>query len=473
MVTNNPIDSLIATIRVTDLFGLYTYELPRAGSLSNAAIFYGDNGVGKSTILRLAFHLLSFAGDRGHRSALWNIEFKECEVQLTSGITLQAARLPEGDPPPLALSISRANETIAQWIFLPKKDRKVEDTSAGSMEWVTVTLHDGTEAMVLRPPKRPKDKVGKSSAIPFGETAYLAAVKEHAPTVFLLNAERRLDSDSIADPDDEIELRRVMHYEDPKRLVEVVRRSREIALSQALRAASAWIQKKAVIGTNQGSMNVHGVYANILSHIVTSKKNQPIPAGDDQTVELDKRLGTVAARSADLAQYELAAPMSVAKFSEALKAKQAEKRRLAATLLRPYLESLEGRLQALQPIYELVDQFVSTINEFLQDKSLSFGLSQGFEIRNPRGVRLQPAQLSSGEQQLLLLFCYVLKARDQASIFMIDEPEISLNIKWQRRIIQALLDITVGTQIQFVFASHSMELLAQHRSRVVALENLR
>ena len=110
-------------------------------------------------------------------------------------------------------------------------------------------------------------------------------------------------------------------------------------------------------------------------------------------------------------------------------------------------------------------------NGLLRDKTISFKLSQGFSLQNRLGVPLAPAQLSSGEQQLLLLFCYVLTARDNPTIFMIDEPEISLNIKWQRQLVKFLLDITEGASIQFVFASHSMELLAQHRSRVVKLEN--
>jgi len=90
-------------------------------------------------------------------------------------------------------------------------------------------------------------------------------------------------------------------------------------------------------------------------------------------------------------------------------------------------------------------------------------------IANKLNKALEPANLSSGEQQLLLLFCYVLIARDQPSVFMIDEPEISLNVKWQRQLVQSLLDITAYSKIQFIFASHSVELLSQHRGRVVQL----
>ncbi|MGL4709466.1 MAG: AAA family ATPase [Aeromonas veronii] len=98
---------------------------------------------------------------------------------------------------------------------------------------------------------------------------------------------------------------------------------------------------------------------------------------------------------------------------------------------------------------------------------MSFTLGSGFVIKNRLDAILEPSKLSSGEQQLLLLFCYVLTARDNPSVFMIDEPEISLNVKWQRQLIQSLLDITEKSQIQFIFASHSIELFAQHRRRVV------
>jgi energy-coupling factor transporter ATP-binding protein EcfA2 len=112
------------------------------------------------------------------------------------------------------------------------------------------------------------------------------------------------------------------------------------------------------------------------------------------------------------------------------------------------------------------------MNGFLNDKSISFKLSQGFSITNALGQTLTTSQLSSGEQQLFLLFCYVMIRRDKPSVFMIDEPEISLNVKWQRKLVQSLLDLTSGSPIQFLFASHSIELLAQHEARVVRMENI-
>jgi ABC-type transport system involved in cytochrome c biogenesis ATPase subunit len=69
--TDSPInEKLIESITVTGLFGLYSYHIPSSSALGNAAINYGDNGMGKSTILRLVFHLLSPENSRGHRNFL-------------------------------------------------------------------------------------------------------------------------------------------------------------------------------------------------------------------------------------------------------------------------------------------------------------------------------------------------------------------------------------------------------------------
>ena len=61
-------------------------------------------------------------------------------------------------------------------------------------------------------------------------------------------------------------------------------------------------------------------------------------------------------------------------------------------------------------------------------------------------------------------------SRDMPSIFIIDEPELSLNIKWQRKLVHALNALVQGKSNQFLFATHSMEIIPQHRRAVVQSE---
>jgi AAA15 family ATPase/GTPase len=49
----------ISAVVIKKLFGLYDYTLPGDNIFANIAVLYGENGVGKSTILRMVFHLLS------------------------------------------------------------------------------------------------------------------------------------------------------------------------------------------------------------------------------------------------------------------------------------------------------------------------------------------------------------------------------------------------------------------------------
>jgi energy-coupling factor transporter ATP-binding protein EcfA2 len=396
---------LISTIRIEKLFGLYTYVIPEAGELSNAAILYGDNGVGKSTLLRLAFHLLSAANDRGHRTALYRTEFQHLEVKLSSGVKL-SARFIEPEPAKLLLlEIGLGEKRVAVWDYRPRDESRFLD------EEIVYIEEDERGQQIIRRRKiggRKKDYEG----VPRGEKAYLEALKLHVPSLFILNADRRLDSDSVADPSDEVELRRTMQYGEPKRINELVARSREIALSQALSSAARWISRKAVQGTNRGSMNVHSVYGDVLKRLV-SKSNRASVAAQTSRVsisELISQLSAIDTKSEEHARYELATHLSTNEFRRTLGGRATKKTELAAELIQPYVKSVEGRLAAVEPIYQLIDRFVKIVNGLLTDKSIDFKLSQGFKMQNKLGVPLKPAQLSSGEQQLLLLFCYVLIA---------------------------------------------------------------
>lgn len=452
---------LISSIRVEKLFGLYTYDIPDTGELSTAAILYGDNGVGKSTLLRIVFHLLSAADNRGHRTALYNSQFEKLVVVLSTGVKLTAHFTDEEGAKVLVLEVVEDNRTIAAWDYRPRDTGRFMESGD-----FIVDIDEHGRHLVRR--RQSSGRKRDSANIPRGEQPYIDALKSRVPTLFILNADRRLDSDSVPDPSDEVELRRIMQYGEPKRINELVGRSREIALSQALSNAARWISRKAVLGTNKGSMNVHSVYGDVLRHILSpTSRNET--AQQISISDLLKQLANIDSKTSEHARYELATHLPTNDFRKALGGRSTKKSELAAELLKPYIKSVEGRLEAVEPIYKLIDRFVTIVNSLLRDKVITFRLSHGFNIQNRLGVALTPAQLSSGEQQLLLLFCNVLTARDAPTVFMIDEPEISLNIKWQRQLVQSLLEITSEANIQFIFASHSMELLAQHRSRVVKL----
>lgn len=460
----------IESIRVERLFGHFDYKVPVDGILKNPSILYGDNGVGKSTLLTLVFHLLSSAGDRGHRTAIYDTPFLSLSVKLKNGYTLKAEREKDVVSPLVIFSIYDGTSLHAEWRYR-KGHRQTEyyvdeDVSDIVLEQL---LNERAISNKIADEIRSKRKKTPDDGVKRGEEEYLKALSACCPTIFFVSAERRLDSDAVSDPTEELELREILHERRGRRVGDLVKRSRQIALKQALLKASRWVQQRALKSATQGSMNVHSVYEQILEKLAINYDNEDTSLLSSNIDGIVDKLNIIERDSASYSQYEITGAINVNRFRNALTYGPDQGRVISANLIDPYVRSVLSRLEAIDPIYRKLDEFIRQINKFLTRKSLTFSMSKGFLIKDAVGNDLEAAQLSSGEQQLLLMFCYALTAQDQPSVFIIDEPEISLNIKWQRQLLEALNQVTQGTETQFIFASHSLELIAQHRESVVKI----
>jgi len=179
-----------------------------------------------------------------------------------------------------------------------------------------------------------------------------------------------------------------------------------------------------------------------------------------------------ASRSTSFARFGLSSELPADDLLVALQTQGAmQQTYLLDQILRPFIDGVKVRLDALQTLHDKISTFVDTINTFFQGKTISFQLRTGFVVTSESGDILIPSVLSSGEKQLLLLLCNILAAGGEASIFIIDEPELSLNVKWQRKLVSALLDCTRDTHTQFVLSTHSLELLTQHQANVLKLNS--
>ena len=69
------------------------------------------------------------------------------------------------------------------------------------------------------------------------------------------------------------------------------------------------------------------------------------------------------------------------------------------------------------------------------------------------GETLMPYQLSSGEKQILAILLTVLVEDNQSYVLFMDEPEVSLHIEWQKRLIDLCLELNPNVQI--ILTTHS------------------
>lgn len=76
--------------------------------------------------------------------------------------------------------------------------------------------------------------------------------------------------------------------------------------------------------------------------------------------------------------------------------------------------------------------------------------------------------MSSGEQQILILFSYLAFNSEDGKLFIIDEPELSLHVKWQEDFLQYLDQITPKTT-QVIVATHSPILVSKKKDNTLLL----
>lgn len=101
-----------------------------------------------------------------------------------------------------------------------------------------------------------------------------------------------------------------------------------------------------------------------------------------------------------------------------------------------------GRVQ----FQDMVDELFSETGKKIVRSSNEIQLEQFGEI-------LSPYKLSSGEKQMLVILLTVLVEDRQPYVLFMDEPEISLHVEWQQKLITLIRQLNPNVQI--ILTTHS------------------
>lgn len=116
-------------------------------------------------------------------------------------------------------------------------------------------------------------------------------------------------------------------------------------------------------------------------------------------------------------------------------------------------ELQKGNLQAAQEFSAAKTKFQDIIDDLFKDTGKKIVRTEN-EIRFSQiGETLVPYQLSSGEKQMLVILLTVLVENNLPYVLFMDEPEVSLHIEWQQRLIETILDLNPNVQI--ILTTHS------------------
>jgi energy-coupling factor transporter ATP-binding protein EcfA2 len=428
------VTATIIDIEIVELFGTYSYSLPGDGSARNdldLIVLYGDNGSGKSTILKLLFHLLNPEPYNGHRSFVGSIPFRQISIRLSSNCVVKASR---NDPYDL--------DTYVMSICDPSME--------SPMEWVWI-----------------KDSKSKRESDYFTLCKYLS---DQGINLHFLQDSRRTEKIEKHALRRHVQISEEMHlYRD----VEIDPLNPNTLVQSAVEDTMQWFQREVLAGTNEGQSSVNAVYSRLIETLISTH----VESGSDSeadTMALQtavQKLENLEILNKEFSIYGLIADLDTSVIRRHLGNVPPEKARLLNTVLDPYIEGHMARLNALTEVQSIINTFVGLLTEFYKGKQVKVIVGGPFIILSDQGRPIPVEFLSSGEKHLLLLFCNAILARAHGTILIIDEPEISLNIKWQRRLVQALKSCMKGVRCQLIVATHSFEILAGNDQYVRQLIN--
>lgn len=151
-----------------------------------------------------------------------------------------------------------------------------------------------------------------------------------------------------------------------------------------------------------------------------------------------------------------------------------------APVIKVYAEQTLEKFAALGELKTKLKAFSEFLNSHYRGKFVLVSPKTGFLIAvietDERGEPdvgdlLRPSDLSSGEQQMLVLAYEVVFRTDPKTLILIDEPELSLHVLWQSTLIDDLARMGEIGELSFILATHSPTLIGDREELRFSLES--
>lgn len=143
--------------------------------------------------------------------------------------------------------------------------------------------------------------------------------------------------------------------------------------------------------------------------------------------------------------------------------------------LRPYLHVMAGTVASVKIANEKearlshpFENYRNAIHSFLEDSHKELQFDGGrVSVRLPSGRVSDIRCLSSGERQIFVLLTNLVfnPEMNTETVLLIDEPELSLHLKWQKQFVDSIK--LVSPETQMILATHSPEIIFNRNNKLI------
>lgn len=133
------------------------------------------------------------------------------------------------------------------------------------------------------------------------------------------------------------------------------------------------------------------------------------------------------------------------------------------------VEIIDEHKSKVDKLFKPINDFLDTVNQFYIDsnKKMEVDTVGQLLVSRPDGSKCTIEGLSSGERQLLVIFAHSFFNRHshKKTVFIIDEPELSLHLGWQEKFAETIFSISPNSQ--YILATHSPEIVGENKHKAV------
>jgi len=428
----------IRSIKIEKLFEIFDYDASFNNN-ENVLIIAGANGFGKTTILNIISNLFN-------RKFLFfqKLVFEKITINLDDNISIVISKKVENNEPIVKFTFAQNDETIETINYSSKVEKNIERIIERSLpvskmdfdRWIDhrSEMSLTTDDLINKYADQLPDKIIKK----------VLKIKQEK-TILIL--------DSIK-----------VH------LIREQRLFRKVLTAE--RDYSGFKEKPIMMETIQS-------YANELRELIAEYSQKSFKISQELDSTYPKRLISETARVTE-DEYNV-------RFNE-LKEKQnkLEKNNLYeikqenlgyseadSKALLVYLNDLERKLGVFDDLLVKLELFTGILNERrFTHKTIEIDSEIGFYFKTITGKKLELIQLSSGEQHEVVLLYELIFNAEQNILVLIDEPEISLHVTWQKEFLNDLMRIIEIQNIQVIIATHSPSIINDRWDLVYNLGNV-
>ncbi|MEU4571463.1 ATP-binding protein [Nonomuraea sp. NPDC023979] len=407
---------------VEGLFGKYNHQVrfptsDEEDSTPSITILHGGNGIGKTTVLRMLACMMQFKLDY-----FGQVPFESCKLSFDNRRRLLIRRI-KGEGISLTF-----NGLDATYRFRDGEGASQQDPKFDELKRV---FSKNTEGISW-------------SFLPADRTRFLVS----DPDFSLLDEDNRY-------------LRANAYYRELER--ERVR-EREFSNVLALRVRNfireALVDHRGFFATGDPE---------VFTRVIQNLRNiQEVPPSRE---EIARELTFVAEQ--ERVQKRFGFPVESWDYKELMaalnEAREEKPNEHVLVAVKTYAEFLASKAGVRQLVADRLITFEEVMKEFLADKDVRIDARRGITITDSTGVQLRETQLSSGEYQLLYLMVAALTTRRRGTVIAIDEPELSMHIGWQRKLVQNLLRCASRAALQLIIATHSPDIAADYPDSMIEL----